>query len=400
MTGTVDGFEVRQSSAASCTGRRSRDPAHRRLPRQRAHRKGHPPGTIAVRKPLTLAEADLASPDTRNLDRPAHSQTREKARSPSSSVRTEGWAMTDAPSTSTPVQADPASPSPVTRLNAKTARRQKLLLGSLGVARACRRQLVHPGRRRRREERRSHRRADDRHGRARQPRPFAARVRRDLRQPSRCRDPRAEGAEGRELPREEIEAQLAALKAENQAMRVDGQAAIDAISAENADLKTRLAASQHPAPASVPPPAYGPQAGGYDARGRTFPSRSAAQAGGGSAVKRHDARARRSEADELHLGQGRGKRTSRFARPGCPAGRGRGLARLPAAQFLCPARVIVGVDASAGVASQTDPLPVVLRITGPARSVMQNGKVLTTRIQGCIVNGAARGDLSSARRSM
>jgi conjugal transfer pilus assembly protein TraB len=41
--------------------------------------------------------------------------------------------MTDAPSTSTPVQADPASPSPVTRLNAKTARRQKLLLGSLGV---------------------------------------------------------------------------------------------------------------------------------------------------------------------------------------------------------------------------------------------------------------------------
>ena len=31
-----------------------------------------------------------------------------------------------------------------------------------------------------------------------------------------------------------------------------------------------------------------------------------------------------------------------------------------------PARVIVGVDAAAGVQSQTDPLPVVLRITGPA----------------------------------
>lgn len=44
------------------------------------------------------------------------------------------------------------------------------------------------------------------------------------------------------------------------------------------------------------------------------------------------------------------------------------------------ARVIVGVDASAGVASQTDPLPVVLRITGPARSVLQNGKVVTMRI--------------------
>ncbi len=28
---------------------------------------------------------------------------------------------------------------------------------------------------------------------------------------------------------------------------------------------------------------------------------------------------------------------------------------------------------------------------------MQNGKVLTTRIQGCVVNGAARGDLSSEK---
>jgi len=62
-----------------------------------------------------------------------------------------------------------------------------------------------------------------------------------------------------------------------------------------------------------------------------------------------------------------------------------------------PARVIVGVDASAGVASQTDPLPVVLRITGAARSVVKDGKLLTTRIQGCVVNGAARGDLSAEK---
>src|SRR3546814_7572214 len=38
-----------------------------------------------------------------------------------------------------------------------------------------------------------------------------------------------------------------------------------------------------------------------------------------------------------------------------------------------------------------------LRIVGPARSVAQNGKVLTTRIDGCLVNGAARGDLSSEK---
>ena len=57
----------------------------------------------------------------------------------------------------------------------------------------------------------------------------------------------------------------------------------------------------------------------------------------------------------------------------------------------------LGVDASAGVNSQTDPLPVVLRITGPARSVADNGRLLTTKIQGCLINGAARGDLSSEK---
>jgi|TARA_R110000787_G_scaffold48077_12_gene116135 conjugal transfer pilus assembly protein TraB len=61
------------------------------------------------------------------------------------------------------------------------------------------------------------------------------------------------------------------------------------------------------------------------------------------------------------------------------------------------AKVIVGVDASAGVNSQSDPLPVVLRVTGPARSVYQNGRLLTTKIEGCLINGAARGDLSSEK---
>ena len=62
-----------------------------------------------------------------------------------------------------------------------------------------------------------------------------------------------------------------------------------------------------------------------------------------------------------------------------------------------PARVIVGVDASASVSSQSDPLPVVLRITGAARSVVSGGRLLTTRLEGCLVNGAARGDLSSEK---
>ena len=64
---------------------------------------------------------------------------------------------------------------------------------------------------------------------------------------------------------------------------------------------------------------------------------------------------------------------------------------------IAVAKVIVGVDAAAGVQSQTDPLPVVLRITGPARSVYDKGRLLTTNIAGCLVNGAARGDLSSEK---
>jgi conjugal transfer pilus assembly protein TraB len=64
---------------------------------------------------------------------------------------------------------------------------------------------------------------------------------------------------------------------------------------------------------------------------------------------------------------------------------------------IAVAKVIVGVDANAGVQSQTDPLPVVLRITGPARSVYDKGRLLTTNIAGCLVNGAARADLSSEK---
>jgi conjugal transfer pilus assembly protein TraB len=196
------------------------------------------------------------------------------------------------------------------------------------------------------------------------------------------------------IPRTEIEAQLAALKAENQAMRVDGQAAIDAISAENAELKTRLAAQPATAAPAVPPPAYGPQAGGYDARGRS-PQPSAVSASGdpqGGMIPPSGEVKLMSFSSDKAASSG-----LRVGRPDAPPVVVEDSPDYLPPNSYAPARVIVGVDASAGVASQTDPLPVVLRITGPARSVMQNGKVLTTRIQGCVVNGAARGDLSSEK---
>jgi len=64
---------------------------------------------------------------------------------------------------------------------------------------------------------------------------------------------------------------------------------------------------------------------------------------------------------------------------------------------IASAKVVVGVDATTNTRSQTDPLPVVLRIMGPARSVYAQGKLLKTDIVGCMVNGAAMGDLSSEK---
>jgi conjugal transfer pilus assembly protein TraB len=302
--------------------------------------------------------------------------------------------MNEVNTTPSPAANEAAGLSEVATLNARTARRQKLLLGSLGaVLLVGGSWFIFGG------DEKSRKNDPD----AAQTIDTAGLVNRDLSQrefvatygnrlDAVTREQKA--LKDAQLPRQEVEAQLAALKTENQAMRVDGQAAIDAISAENAELKTRLAA-QPAATASVPPPAYGPQAGGYDARGRPAPSGPGL---GGAAPGGEAAGPSPGEVKLMNFSSEMASATGlRAARPDAPP-----VIVEDSPNYLPPnsyasARVIVGVDASAGVSSQTDPLPVVLRITGPARSVMQNGKVLTTRIQGCVVNGAARGDLSSEK---
>ena len=59
--------------------------------------------------------------------------------------------------------------------------------------------------------------------------------------------------------------------------------------------------------------------------------------------------------------------------------------------------VVAGVDASAGVASQGDPRPVLLRITGPAWTAAEDGAAQAVDLDGCTVTGAAYGDLSSEK---
>ena len=291
---------------------------------------------------------------------------------------------------------DAAAPSTLATLNAKTARRQKLLLGAIGavVVAGAGWFILAPG-------------SSDKAGKADGAKTIetAGLVNRDLgtrefvtiygnRLDALTREQKA--LKDAQLPRKDVEDQLAGLKAENAAMKSDGQAAIDAISAENAQLKSQLAAPvQTPAPAA-PPPAYGPQAGGYDAQGKAMPG--AANGAPGAPAAPGAEMPRPGEAKLLSFATDKaGAAGIRTQHPDAPP-----LVVEDSPEYLppnsyAPARVIVGVDASAGVASQTDPLPVVLRITGPARSVVQNGKVLTTRIQGCVVNGAARGDLSSEK---
>ena len=69
---------------------------------------------------------------------------------------------------------------------------------------------------------------------------------------------------------------------------------------------------------------------------------------------------------------------------------------LPAGAYA-EAIVLAGVDASVGVSSQGDPRPVLLRLTGKARSAAAEGKALEADVTGCTLTGAAYGDLSSEK---
>ena len=69
---------------------------------------------------------------------------------------------------------------------------------------------------------------------------------------------------------------------------------------------------------------------------------------------------------------------------------------VPAGSYA-EAVVLAGADASAGVSSQGDPRPVLLRLTSPAFGAAVGGEAASTDIEGCTVTGAAYGDLSSEK---
>ena len=178
-----------------------------------------------------------------------------------------------------------------------------------------------------------------------------------------------------QLPKSSIEQELETLRSENARMLSDGQAAIDAISAENAALRSELeSARANPPIAPVPPVQSTDAPSALEPAPLAEPKASLLSFDSDAAQQAPTVASDRSPPLLLEASRD----------------------YLPPNSYA-PATVIVGVDASTGVTSQSDPLPVVLRITGPARSVLKGDRLLTTDLTGCLVNGAARGDLSAEK---
>lgn len=193
------------------------------------------------------------------------------------------------------------------------------------------------------------------------------------------------GVDGTNARVAQLSEQLDTLRAQNTSMSSDGQRVVSAYQAENDQLRRQVnERSAAPAPMPGPQAMYGPGSGAmYGNSGAAGPG-----------AVRDIAPARLSEVKMVSFGSAETGNASKVSKGSTVYTDSPNY--LPANSFAS-AKVVVGVDASAGVNSQSDPLPVVLRITGPARSVLQNGKLLTTKIQGCLINGAARGDLSSEK---
>ena len=183
----------------------------------------------------------------------------------------------------------------------------------------------------------------------------------------------------------QLAAQLDQMRAQNQAMSADGQRVLSAYQSENEQLRRQVndKASAPVAPPPGPAAMYGPG-------GTALYQRPDAGPGPGASAPP----VQMSEVKMVTFGGADTGTASKVAKGSTVYTDSPNY--LPPNSFAT-AKVIVGVDATTGVNSQTDPLPVVLRITGPARSVLQNGKLLTTKIQGCLINGAARGELSSEK---
>ena len=167
----------------------------------------------------------------------------------------------------------------------------------------------------------------------------------------------------------------------------DARTVIDRQAAVMDELERRLRAPAQP----------GTAPGGGTAGDPYFRVPSSASSAGGEVPTRQAAPARMIETFEL---EGSPRSSAGDARTGpelvADAAAKPVSAWLPAGAHAS-AIVLAGVDASAGISSQGDPRPVLMRITGPAWTAAEDGVALAVDIDGCTVTGAAHGDLSSEK---
>lgn len=194
---------------------------------------------------------------------------------------------------------------------------------------------------------------------------------------------------------DEMQKQIQDLQGQNTALKADGGKVLSAYQTENDQLRSQISAlsTQVQRATAGPTSMYGAGAPGTYQRAGTAPQLGAGASGGEAAAAVPQVRP-----NEVRL----------IAFSGDSAGTATRMVPTKSTQFtdsenylppnsIASAKVVVGVDATTNTKSQTDPLPVVLRITGPARSVYAEGKLLKTNLVGCMVNGAAMADLSSEK---
>jgi len=191
---------------------------------------------------------------------------------------------------------------------------------------------------------------------------------------------RLKGVEAQAGQMMELQSQVESLRNENAAMARDGQRVLEAYERENEQLRQQ--ASRSNARSNAPGPVAAAQALGV--------------APSSSPVAAAPQPPRRANDVQMVSFTSNGGTGSRIDASTSPAVYTDSPNYLPP-NSIAKATVVVGVDATTNTRSQSDPLPVLLRITGPARSVYSEGRLLATRVQGCMVNGAAYGDLSSEK---
>jgi|TARA_R100000049_G_C1950700_1_gene98257 conjugal transfer pilus assembly protein TraB len=197
-------------------------------------------------------------------------------------------------------------------------------------------------------------------------------------------DQRLKGLEAQGGQVQQLQSEIDTLRSENAAMARDGQRVLEAFERENQQLRQQ--ASRGNARPTAPGPVAAAQALGVSSAPGTAQGAAAAAA---------QPMRRSNDVKMVSFTTAQGT-ASRIDPSTSPAVYTDSPNYLPP-NSIAKATVVVGVDATTNTRSQSDPLPVLLRITGPARSVYGDGKLLATRVQGCMVNGAAYGDLSSEK---